>query len=276
MRSEVGKINIKVSILSTSSFIICLISGIPLAFHYQSQNPLLSVLNIEVNIAFGGFFRNLHYLSAQLTLLFMTLHLFDSIYKGLFKLKRLLSWGVLVLTYPLLLFITFTGYLLRADEMGDFAGTIAENMFLEIPFIGAYLQALLLAKSQVGLTKVYLWHLILSFLVTLGLFIWHIKPKVIFRWENLFYFLWIIPIGVFWKFPLIPFEGEKARGPWFFIGAQQLLKFLSPSLVFFLLLLPVLLLLSYAYLPKYAKILSFFLITYIIIYSMFSIWFFFD
>lgn len=274
LRSDLGKIDLRISLLATSSLIICLLSGIPLAFHYQPVNALHSVLTIEAFVNFGAFFRNLHYFSAQLTLIFMTAHLIDSILKGLYKIKEVLSWVTLILTLPLLLFITFTGYLLRADEVGEFAGVIAENMLLEVPLIGAQLQALLLAKSQAGLVKVYTWHLTLSFLLTLGLFIWHIKPKFILRWENLPFFLWFIPIVVFWRFPLIPLEGEKARGPWFFIGAQQLLKFLDPALVFLLLLLPIALLSAYVYLPNQAKILTWILLLYTVVYTLCSLWFF--
>lgn len=276
MRSETGRINFTISLLTTTSLIICLLSGIPLTFHYQPLNPLNSVLTIEAFVSLGSFFRNLHYFSAQLTLLFLTLHLIDSIHKRLFLLKKPISWTALVLLYPLLLYVTFTGYLLRADEMGEFAGNIAENMLLEVPGVGPYLQVLLVAKTQTGFHRVYTWHIILSLLTTTGLFVWHVRPRAVLRWEHLFHFLWIFPIVIFWRFPLIPFEDEKARGPWFFVGAQQLLKFIDPSLVFFLLILPLLILSLYAYLPKFDKIFTLILSLYFFIYIAFSVWFFFN
>jgi len=274
LRFKKGTINLTIALLSSSALIVCLFSGVLLSFHYFYHHPLISVLQIETFVPFGSYLRKLHYFSAQVALIFLALHLIDALLKRLYLLKRPFPWFFLIFSLPLLLFLTFTGYLLRGDEVGELAGSIAENLLQSTPVVGSFLNNLFFATTQTGLIKVYHWHLIGSFFLAGGLLIWHIKARALFRWENLFYFLWLLLPVLIVNFPLNPFQGLKARGPWFFVGAQQMLKIFDPFLVFFFLLIPLPLLQGYVYFPKRACLLSTILSIYVMIYVLFSFSFF--
>lgn len=268
-------ISFPLALISGSSLLICILSGIPLCFHYFYSQPLMSVITIELYVPFGKFLRNLHYLSAQIALLSTFLHLLDSLIKRFYELKTPSSWFFLVLSFFILLFLTFSGYLLRGDEVGELAGAISENLLLNsLPLFGEILNKIFLALSTVGLIKIYHWHLILSFLLTLGIFIWHVKIKSLLKWDNLIYFLWLPLVALIIEFPLVPFNSPQARGPWFFVGAQEMLKYFEPSFVFFYLILPMFILLSYAYLPQYAFWLNLGGFLYLLIYILASLIFF--
>lgn len=274
MRLHKGFIYLPIAWLTSASFILALISGIILSFHYFYNQPLISVLKIESFVPFGKYWRELHYLSAQVSLIGLFFHLIDSVYKNFYFLKGKKAWFFLVSSLFALIFITFTGYLLRGDEMGELAGSIAENLLLSIPYLGDLLNKIFFAPSQIGLWRVYNWHIFLSYFLALGLFLWHLKLTAFLRWKNFSYFIILCLLPLFWDFPLKSYQGLVARGPWFFVGAQELLKFFPPPLVFFWLLLPFFFLILYSYFPEREKFIHLLFLAYLLSYLSFSILFF--
>lgn len=274
MRSHKKFVNLSIAWLTSASFLLALISGIILSFHYYYTQPLVSTLKIESFVPFGKYWRELHYLSSQIALIGLFLHLIDSVYKKFYLLKGKKGWFFLVLSFFTLLYITFTGYLLRGDEVGELAGSIAENLLLSLPYLGEILNRIFFAISQIGLWRVYNGHIFLSFFLALGLFLWHFKITALFRWKNLSYFLTLCLLPLFLEFPLKSYQGLVARGPWFFVGAQEMLKLFPPPLVFFWLLLPFLFLILYSFIPKGARFWHLLLFVYLLLYFFFSIWFF--
>ncbi|MFN4197346.1 MAG: cytochrome b N-terminal domain-containing protein [Caldimicrobium sp.] len=270
MKFPKGFIFLPLAWISVSSFILSLFSGLILSFHYFYTEPLISVLKIENFVFMGKYWRELHYISSQIALIALFLHLIDSVYKKFYFLKSKLTWLLLIFSLFLLLFITFTGYVIRQDETGELAGAIAENILLSVPYIGRFLNKIFLSISEVGVGRVYNWHIFLSFGLALGLLFGHFKIKAVFRWSNFPYFLIISLLPLILDFPLRAYQGLKARGPWFFIGVQEMLKFLPPVLVFFWLLLPFFLIFLYVIIPKKERLLHFFLISYLMLYTLFS------
>lgn len=205
---------------------------------------------MEAKVPFGKFFRNLHYWSSQWALIFTSLHLFDSLYRRIFLYKSFWNWDFLIFSWVATLFVTFTGYILRADETGELAGAIAENLLKSVPVIGTFLNTLFFSITEVGLYRVFLSHFFISFILLLGLFIFHFSWKKVWKIENI---LWSLPSLIFSFLiyrPLNPYQGFQAKGPWFFLGAQELLKFLSPLYVFFFLVIPIVILLIFPFIPS--------------------------
>lgn len=225
---------------------------------------------METKVPFGKFFRNLHYWSSQSTLIFTSLHLVESLYRKSYYYKSFWNWNFLILSWVTVLFLTFTGYVLRADETGELAGAIAENLLKSVPGLGSFLNALFFSISQVGLYRVFLSHIFLSLSLILGLFIFHFSWRRFWRIEN---FLWIFPtliLSFLIYRPLAPYQGFKAKGPWFFLGAQELLKFLSPFWVFLFLLVPMVLLLCFPLIPSKVFWLNLVLFLWLIFYLFFT------
>ncbi|MFN3505752.1 MAG: cytochrome b N-terminal domain-containing protein, partial [Caldimicrobium sp.] len=248
--------------------------GLILSFHYFYTEPLLSVLKIENFVPMGRYWRELHYISSQLALIGLFLHFLESVFKKFYLLKGKLAWILLILSFFLLLFITFSGYVLRQDETGELAASIGENILLSVPYVGEFLNRIFFSVSKVGLVRVYHWHIFLSFFLALGLFLWHFKIKALFRWNNFPYYFVILFLPLIMEFPLKAYQGFKARGPWFFIGAQEMLKYLPPLLVFFWLMLPFFLFSFYVFDPKKEKFLHFSLIGYLMLHILFTLLFF--
>ncbi len=274
LRSPEGFIILPLAWLSASSLVISVFSGIFLSFHYFYYQPLESLLKIITFVPSGKYLRSLHYFSSQVALITLFLHLLDSIYKKFYLLKGKISWFFLVFSFFILLFITFTGYILRADETGVLAGNIVENMILTLPILGNSLNKVFFAINEAGLIKVYHWHLFLSFFLIAGIFLFHIRIKIFFSWNRTMYFWTLLPIPFFFEFSLKPFQGLSARGPWFFVGAQEMLKFFHPLWVFLWLLSIFVIFLSFVFFPKRHKVLSGFLILYLFIYFGFTFFFF--
>lgn len=246
-------------------------SGIIVSYHYFWQYPLLSVISMEAKVPYGKFFRNLHYWSSQSTLIFTSFHLLDSLYKRSFFYKNFWNWHFLVFSWVAILMITFTGYVLRGDETGELAGAIAENLLSSVPILGTYLNFLFFSISQVGLYRVFLSHIFISFILFFSLFVFHFSWKRIWKIENL---IWTFPslfLAIFIYFPLNPYQGFKAKGPWFFLGAQELLKFLPATWVFFFLLFPIGGLLAFPFLPSKFFWLSLGLFIWVIFYLILSL-----
>ncbi len=208
--------------------LISLFSGIIVALHYDYTTPWYSTTSIELLVPYGRFFRSLHFYSSQLFFFFSIFHLV-AIYKKCDK----YSWGEwlrLTSSLPISLLLLFTGYILRGDATGNSAGRIAENLLLTIPFCGETINNTLFALGENGLRKVYLHHVI-SFNLLLLFLLWrhlHQYRAQFFRHPSL-----VAAICAYSMVVAAPLEPEVAgvhyiSGPWFFLGLQELLRYLPP------------------------------------------------
>ncbi len=259
---------------SASSFLVCIFSGIVLSFHYFPEKGLQSLVTLEATVPFGKYFRSLHYFSAQITLISLFLHLLDSIRLRVYLLKSGESWFFLGLSLFGMLYLCFTGYLLRGDEVGELAGAIADSLTKSFPILGVFLNKLFFAIPETGLHRVYLWHIFLSFLIACGIFIFHVPFRRIFRYKQASYALFSVLLALFFYPPLKPFSQVEARGPWFFVGAQSMLKLFPQELVFLYLLFFPFVYQAFSLFRRHEKLILVVFIAYLLIYLVFSLlWF---
>lgn len=207
---------------------ISLLSGIIVGLQYDYLNPFYSTTAIDLLAPYGRFFRSLHFFSSQFFFFFCCFHLL-AIYEKTLKYSKL-EWVRLVGSLPLILLLLFTGYILRGDNTGSSAGIIAENIMQAIPVLGPPLNELFFSLSDSGLRKVYIHHVIALDLLLL-IFAWnHLRVYRISVREHL---PLVASILVFSVFISAPFEPDRLgisyiSGPWFFLGLQELLRYLSP------------------------------------------------
>ena len=245
-----------------------------LSFHYFPEKALQSLVTLEATVPFGRFFRSLHYFSAQLALISLFLHLLDSIRLKVYFLKSGVSWFFLGLSLFVMLYLCFTGYLLRGDEVGELAGAIADSLTKSFPILGLALNKLFFAIPETGLHRVYLWHIFLSFLTACGIFIFHVPFKRLVRFPQASYALFPVVLALIFYPPLKPFGEVEARGPWFFVGAQSMLKVFPQELVFLYLLLFPFLYQAFSSFRRHEKLILAIFISYLLIYFVFSLlWF---
>ena len=122
--------------LTIALFLICVVSGVFVAIPYDVSNAYESVSSMRIANPAASLFRNLHYWSAQLFLIFTFLHMWDHFKKKeKIKLKKSiwlrLSFGVLIIFLAML-----TGFLLKGDADSEQARRILESLTTGIPFIG--------------------------------------------------------------------------------------------------------------------------------------------
>lgn len=215
---------------SLISLFISVLSGVVVAFQYDPATPLYSASSLDVLVPFGDYFRSLHFYSSQLFFLLSLVHLW-AIFKRCDTYSRP-QWIRLTATLPVGLLLLFSGYVLRGDSTGSSAGLIAENIITAIPGVGTALNDLLFSISDDGMKRVYVNHVI-GFGLVWGVLAWeHLrKYRTSFRQHPLL----TAAILFFCLLLSAPFEQETLgllhiNGPWFFLGLQELLRYL-PSLL---------------------------------------------
>ncbi|MCI5180787.1 MAG: hypothetical protein D3911_16005 [Candidatus Electrothrix sp. AW3_4] len=213
------------------SLYISIVSGLIVGLQYNAAVPLYSTATIELIIPFGSFWRSLHYYSSQVFMFFLLAHLAIIFWQRdsspAHRFTRA-AWLRLSASVPVALTLLFTGYILRGDATGEAAGAIAENIICSLPLLGGYLNKLLFDSNAVGVQKVYLNHLI-GLMVMGGFCVWpHLRRYTISWRHHLFLLLLLILLAPILKTPLERdhFGLLHIDGPWFFIGLQELLRYI--------------------------------------------------
>ncbi|OPL15801.1 MAG: hypothetical protein AVO38_09805 [delta proteobacterium ML8_D] len=223
----------RVGQMTTAALLASIGSGFVIAYQYEVAEPFITSVAIEAILPFGAFWRALHFWTSQAFFLLLTYHAWQSV-DDLAKISMQPSsrrqWTVLSLTLPMAIFALFTGYVLRYDGTGQAAGTIAEHLLLKIPLIGFGLNRFLMASTDEGLSRIYLLHLVLTALLW-GLGTWYHTRRVILSRKIFTGFLCIsITVAILFHAPIdLPGKNiDLIQGPWFFLGIQELLRFLPP------------------------------------------------
>ncbi len=207
---------------------ISLCSGVIVALQYDYTTPFYSTTSIDILVPFGQFFRSVHFFSSQLFFLLSAIHLLAVCNKS--DRYTITTWIQLTAALPTIILLLFTGYILRGDATGSSAGMIAENIILTIPVIGSLLNEFLFSTSNTGLRKVYVHHVIGLDILLLMLIINHLRR---YRVRVSSHQLLIAAILIFCMFFPAPLEPERIgvvyiSGPWFFLGLQELLRYIEP------------------------------------------------
>ena len=238
--------------LSLAALLISVLSGLFVAYQYDYTAPYNSIITMDTSLPYGVFMRSIHYYSSQMCFIFILIHIGEYIYRGVYLNMPAYSWIKLVLTIPGTILLLFTGYVLKGDIVGVSAGRIAEQLVLNIPFIGNALNRFFFSLRYDGLYRVYFNHvLVLGLLCAIAMWS-HLKKRTIKGHYVLLCLFVVLGICFFCKAPLDapPNDAETmlVKGPWFFLGVQELLRYFSPLwagivypsiIIILLLLLPV-------------------------------------
>ncbi len=225
--------------IAFASFFIAVITGVFLAIPFDIKNPFNSIAEMLIANPAADFIRSLHYWSAQFFLVFIVLHIWDHLRKSTEKKVKSGIWLRLTISLLAVFFVMISGFILKGDADSIQAKRILSTLLFEIPLIGKYISYSLLG-SESSYQLVYVNHI-----ATATIFLWLIIIEhVKLIWPNLrstLYFLTFILIASFF-FPaeLHNNLNPVMKGPWYFLGLQELFHYFSyPSIViiFFTLLL---------------------------------------
>ena len=220
--------NIKYGAWSLIALYISLFSGVIVGLQYDYSTPFYSASSLDILIPYGYYFRSLHFYSSQFFFFFTCLHLVV-IFKKTSNYKKM-EWFKLTASIPIILLLLFTGYILRGDSTGASAGMIAESIVHTIPILGGVIDSILLSLDSSGLRKVYIQHVAGLDIILFALLWTHLRFYRVRFTDHL-------PIcGVILLFSVLflaPMDPEKLgttyiAGPWFFLGLQELLRYMNP------------------------------------------------
>ena len=228
---------------SLAALYVSVLSGMVLAWQYDPGDPYYSSGTLELVAPFGSFWRSCHFYSSQAFFLLLLGHFMVVLVKrrrtaaanpwylsGELSARTGEAWGRLYLTLPVSLLLLFTGYVLRGDATGRSAGEIGENIILTIPVLGHWLNLLLFNVSEAGMRVVYADHLI-GLGLAWGMLSWNHLRRYRIRFGDFGPLLvGLLILNYFLPAPFDPFRVGVFHiiGPWFFVGVQELLRFLPP------------------------------------------------
>jgi quinol-cytochrome oxidoreductase complex cytochrome b subunit len=183
--------------LSALAFTVTIVTGVVLMFYYRptAAHAYLDMQNLEHEIPFGMFQRNMHRWSAHAMVIMVWLHMLRVFLSGSYKKPREFNWSVGVVLLTLTMLLSFTGYLLPWDQLAMWAVTVGTNMAAATPLIGHQgpgasltgvtestdLRALLLGGPDVGdpaILRFYVLHCVfLPLILSVGLVVhfWRIR-----------------------------------------------------------------------------------------------------
>ncbi|RLC20564.1 MAG: hypothetical protein DRH56_10215 [Deltaproteobacteria bacterium] len=220
--------------LGLTALFVCLASGLVLAFQYRPfGNVFQNVEEITTRIPFGWFFRRLHHASGQVFVILMLGHATDHFVRKRYRLYPGKEWSRLTAAVCLCFFILFTGFILKGDQEGIFAGRIFGNLLGRVPLIGGPAQRLFSTEGAGFFFLPYLYHAFFAPLLVMFLLRSHIR-----EWMPNQKALCVALPGLFGYALLVPSpmdippgaQAAVVKGPWFFLGIQSLLKTLDPVL----------------------------------------------
>ncbi len=212
--------------LATSTFYISIISGIPLLLIFDINNPFKTISLILVSDYLLTFLRNIHYWSSQYFLIFSLLHLFDHISRKSENKFKSKVWLHLTLSIPILFYLILSGFILKGDVESLLAFKILRSLLQNIPYVGEELSYLIMG-NETNFHIIYFHHIATASIILLFFILEH--SKLFFPRSPIFLIsLVIIVITSFLLTPLPVDEYSSIiKGPWYFIGLQEILHYLK-------------------------------------------------
>lgn len=151
--------------LAFTAFLILMISGALMLFHYQpaTQGAFQSILYVENSVPGGWYIRNLHRLASNVFLILLFLHTLRVLLTGAYRKPRELNWVIGFGLLCLALFEAYTGYLLPMDQLALWATQTGMNLLGTLPF-GDLLRSFLVPDDvgqPMSLIRFYVLHIAL-------------------------------------------------------------------------------------------------------------------
>lgn len=224
MRKSTQKISF--GTLATASFWLVVLTGIALAIPFDVQAPYRSISEILIIFPALSFIRNTHFWSAQLFLIFSFIHVYQHLH---FKTKVGLKRGIaarLSLGAGIIFMAMLSGFLLKGDADSEQARQILQTLTERIPIIGESLAFSLLGAPDSYLL-IYVHH-IATFTVFIAVIIIEHSRKI---WPTAIDFLLTSLLTALLSFvfsaPLHDGLSAAVKGPWYFVGFQEILHWLQ-------------------------------------------------
>jgi menaquinol-cytochrome c reductase cytochrome b subunit len=159
-------------------FLLLSVTGVAMLFFYvpSVDHAFASVEYITFDLPMGNVIRGIHHWSANLIIVFISLHMVRVVVYGAYKNPREFHWISGVLLFAVTLGFGFTGYLLPWDQKAYWATKVGVLMPKGIPFIGDYIVGFLMGGSNIGaltISRFFALHVAVLPLVTVVFLLAH-------------------------------------------------------------------------------------------------------
>lgn len=234
-------------ILALASLSIALLTGVLLALPYDLRKALVSLQMLELGDVLGRSMRSMHGWSGNLLVIFTLLHGAEHLWRYTERRMKVGVWLRVLLSFAFLLFLMISGFMLKADKEGLMARQVVDGLLRLLPLVGEELSVSLLGQGD-DLQLIYLHHV-----GTASIGLWIIAAEHGRRFwptsrSTVVCLLLLLPLA--FLFPPILHNGVDpfVRGPWYFVGLQEILHQLHDPRWIWLPL--VLMLAGFAILPR--------------------------
>ncbi|HEY3370643.1 MAG TPA: hypothetical protein VGK10_07340, partial [Prolixibacteraceae bacterium] len=226
--------------IASSSLLLCAISGVLLAIPYDFTRAHSSIAEMLLYNPAGTLVRNFHYWSAQLFFVFSILHVYDHLKKSTeTNIKNRRTWLLLCLAIVFLAYEMISGFILKGDAAGMQARNIFSSLLESLPLFGKLLGAAFtgsVENSQV----IYIQHVATGTILLVIAIYDHVKTIWPRRRSWLIVFISILLISLIFRAPLGMVDSTQVKGPWFFVGIQEMLHLTSHPAYILILLVAIL------------------------------------
>lgn len=259
--------------VATASIIVCAVSGALLVVPYNVLSPYLSVTSFITTNPAASLLRNIHYWSAQLFLILTLIHIFDHLWKGTeTNIKKKSVWFRLTLAIIFTLYVMLSGFILKGDGDSLQAHRILSSLVSTLPWIGPMLQQTFIGPED-NFQVLYIQHAATATVILFVIIMEHARSlKVNLR--TLLITTGIITLFSFlFRAPINGLNDAVMKGPWYFVGLQETLHWVTNPL---LITIGLIILLVLIYLipwvkPLYSGIIKQFFVVMIILYALLTI-----
>lgn len=258
--------------IALSSLLICVISGVVLAVPYDVNDAYASISSFVLTNPGAVIARNMHYWSAQFFLVFSFLHVWDHLRIGTEKALNIGIWFRLLISIFVILYAMLSGFILKADADSLQALMIFRSLFDAIPIIGIYISRVLLGSGD-GFVLLYVNHIALA---TIFIFLVLFEHSRMIWGKGITFVVTVLFLLVFsllFQAPLHDMQSQVLKGPWYFLGLQEMLHWMGqPAWIWVIAALVMLPILLMPYMHKRTgRILKYFLVALVVFYAVLTI-----
>lgn len=205
---------------------VAVVSGAALAVGYDVQRPYDSIAVLLLANPGAAFFRNLHYWAGQAFLVLTLAHAWDHLSRWTeTRVPRTVWWRVAA-SLPLAVYLMLSGFMLKGDADAQQALRLVTALLEQVPGVGRLL-AVALFGTEGNRQILYVHHV-----ATASIFTWlFVAEHARAYWPRLTAVVeGIAPLAVIALFvspALHDGLDPVVKGPWFFLGLQEILHWTS-------------------------------------------------
>lgn len=213
--------------IAVTSLLLCGISGVLLAIPYDISRAYQSICELLLFNPYGSFIRNFHYWSAQLFFISALLHIYDHLSKSTeSNIRSQRTWFILCLAAVFLGYEMISGFILKGDAAALQARRILASLLESVPFFGRLLSSAFTGNED-HWQVVYVQHLATGTIILIIGIYEHVKTIWPRMKTMMPVFVGLLLLSLIYRAPLGLSDSTLLKGPWFFLGVQEMLHWVN-------------------------------------------------